>query len=520
MLAQQTPVVSPDRQTPTQSLPNPLFPVFLKLEQLRLLLVGAGNVGLEKLTAVLSNAPATRIQVVALEVSPAFKAYADKYPNVEILIKPYEPADLDSCDIAIVATADITLDEQISLDAKAKSKLINVADKPTLCDFYLGSIVKKGSIKIAISTNGKSPTLAKRLKTVLQDGLPGELETSLDNLQKFRKTLTGDFQHKVQALNQVTQGLVNPLQKKESEKPRLLRASFWKKLGLYTIAFLAVMLLGYWLFGYVLPVHWVNKSFDYLAGSLDKQFFWMFAAGFCAQLVDGAMGMGYGVLSTTFLLSSNLPIPIAGISSSVHMAEMFSVGTAGISHYKYKHVNKKLWVALVIPGAIGAILGALFIGTMGKEFGHILRPLIAIYTFYLGFKIVKKAFKNLKLQRHRKIVNVRPVAFVGGFLDAFGGGWGPLVTSTLISGGRDPLYTIGSSTFTKFFTSIGSTATFIIVFGQMHFQVIAGLIFGGVLAAPFAARLSGKLPIKTMYICVGILVILCSLRVLWGVFMP
>lgn len=502
------------------SLPNPLFPVFLKLEQMRLLLVGAGNVGLEKLTAVLSNAPATQITVVALEVSSGFKAYADKFPNVIIQIKAYDPLDLDDCDIAIVATADIALDEQIRLDAKSKSKLINVADKPTLCDFYLGSIVKKGSIKIAISTNGKSPTLAKRLKTVIQDGLPNDLETSLDNLQKIRKSLGGDFQHKVQHLNQLTQGLVNPLQKTEEEKPRILRPRFWKKAGLYTLAFLATMLFGYWLFGFVLPVHWVNKSFDYLAGSLDQQFLWMFAAGFFAQLVDGAMGMGYGVLSTTFLLSSNLPIPIAGISSSVHMAEMFSVGTAGISHYKYKHVNKKLWVALVIPGAIGAILGALFIGSVGKEFGHILRPLIAVYTFYLGFKIVKKAFKNLKLQRHRKIVNVRPVAFVGGFLDAFGGGWGPLVTSTLISGGRDPLYTIGSSTFTKFFTSIGSTATFIIVFGQMHFQVIAGLIFGGMLAAPFAARLSGKLPIKTMYICVGILVILCSLRVLWGVFMP
>jgi len=520
MLAEHTPVVSVAPPIPMDSVPNPLFPVFLKLEQLRLLLVGAGNVGLEKVTAVLTNAPATAIQVVALEASEAFKAYVSKYPNVQIRIKAYEPADLDHCDLAIVATADIALDEQIRRDAKVKSKLINVADKPTLCDFYLGSIVRKGSIKIAISTNGKSPTLAKRLKTVIQDGLPGELETSLNNLQKFRKTLSGDFQHKVEALNQLTQGLVNPSHKSQQEKPWILRASFWKKAALFTLAFLATMLFGYWLFGYVLPVHWVNRSLDYLAGSLDQQFFWMFAAGFFAQLVDGAMGMGYGVLSTTFLLSSNLPIPIAGISSSVHMAEMFSVGTAGISHYKYKHVNKKLWVALVIPGAIGAILGALFIGTMGKEFGHILRPLIAIYTFYLGFKIVKKAFKNLKLQRHRKIVNVRPVAFVGGFLDAFGGGWGPLVTSTLISGGRDPLYTIGSSTFTKFFTSIGSTATFIIVFGQMHFQVIAGLIFGGMLAAPFAAKLSGKLPIKTMYICVGILVILCSLRVLWGVFMP
>lgn len=512
-------MVATEAPIPQSTVPNPLFPVFLKLEQLRLLIVGGGNVGLEKLSAVLSNAPATRITVVALELNDAFNTFAGKYPNVRIQLKAYEPTDLDDCDLAIVATADIALDERIRADANAKGKLINVADKPTLCDFYLGSIVKKGSIKIAISTNGKSPTLAKRLKTVIQDGLPGELEVSLDNLQRIRKSLGGDFRYKVQHLNQLTQGLVNPVHKTPAEKPRLLRARFWKKAGLYAVAFVATMLLGYWLFGYILPVGWVDRSFDYLTGSLDQQFLWMFAAGFLAQLVDGAMGMGYGVLSTTFLLSSNLPIPIAGISSSVHMAEMFSVGTAGISHYKYKHVNKKLWVALVIPGAIGAILGALFIGTVGKEFGHILRPLIAVYTFYLGFKIVKKAFKNLRLQRHRKIVNVRPVAFVGGFLDAFGGGWGPLVTSTLISGGRDPLYTIGSSTFTKFFTSIGSTATFIIVFGQMHFQVIAGLIFGGMLAAPFAARLSGKLPIKTMYICVGILVILCSLRVLWGVLM-
>jgi uncharacterized membrane protein YfcA len=242
----------------------------------------------------------------------------------------------------------------------------------------------------------------------------------------------------------------------------------------------------------------------------------MFIVGFVAQFVDGALGMGYGVLSTTFLLSANIPISIAGISSSVHMAEMFSVGTAGISHYKYKHVNKKLWVALVIPGVIGAILGALFIGALGKSFGHYLRPVVAVYTFYLGFKILKKSFKSLKAQRRRKLVNVRPVALLGGFLDAFGGGWGPLVTSTLISGGRDPLYTIGSSTFTKFFTSIASTATFIIVFNQMHFQLITGLVIGGMLAAPLAAKLSGKIPLKTMFLAVGILVILCSLRVFYN----
>lgn len=430
--------------------------------------------------------------------------------------KTYQPDDLDNADLVIAAVNDLSLAQQIHDDAHAKGLLVNVADKPELCDFYLSSIVQKGSLKIAISTNGKSPTLAKRLKEILSQSIPDEIETSLDNLQQIRQSLNGDFQHKVNRLNEITRTLVEPADKKQPAKPFYYRKAFWKKLPFYIAACVGVMLFGYWIFGFVIPIHWLHDGFSYLASGVNEQFLWMFVAGFAAQLVDGAMGMGYGVLSTTFLLSANLPIPIAGISSSVHMAEMFSVGTAGISHYKYKHVNKKLWVALVIPGIIGAVLGAIFIGTLGKSFGNYLRPVVAIYTFYLGFRILKKSFKSLKAQRQRKLVNVRPVALIGGFLDAFGGGWGPLVTSTLISGGRDPLYTIGSSTFTKFFTSIASTATFIIVFNQMHFQLIAGLVIGGMLAAPIAAKLSGKIPLKSMFLAVGILVILCSLRVFYN----
>ncbi|HEY0299581.1 MAG TPA: TSUP family transporter [Arachidicoccus sp.] len=500
------------------SATNPLFPIFLKLEQLHLLLIGAGNIGVEKLLAVLSNAPKTKVTVVAKEVSRSFQQSFCNKENIQIIEKAYDISDLDQCDIAIVAVNDIALAQQIKTDAQQKGILINVADKPDLCDFYLGSIASKGSIKVAISTNGKSPTIAKRLKEIINQSLPDTLENSLDSLQQVRKSLNGDFHTKVEKLNALTEILVTKKNNGTTRKPLVLQSAFWKKFLLYTISIIAVMLLGYWLFAFVLPVHWIDTSLHYLAGSIDEKFLWMFAAGFFAQLVDGAMGMGYGVLSTTFLLSANLGIPIAGISSSVHMAEMFSVGTAGISHYKYKHVNKKLWIALVIPGAIGAVLGAIFIGTLGKTFGNYLKPFVALYTFYLGFKIVRKAFKSLRAQRQRKLVNVRPVAFIGGFLDAFGGGWGPLVTSTLISGGRDPLYTIGSSTFTKFFTSIASTATFIIVFHQMHFQVIAGLIFGGMVAAPLAAKLAGKLPLKVMFISVGTLVILCSLRVIWSSF--
>ncbi|PZP40855.1 MAG: ABC transporter permease [Pseudopedobacter saltans] len=227
------------------------------------------------------------------------------------------------------------------------------------------------------------------------------------------------------------------------------------------------------------------------------------------------MGMGYGVLSTTILLQSG--ISLAAVSSSVHMAEMFSVGAAGLSHYKYKHVNKKLLLKLAIPGVIGAVCGALFIGYFGSKYGKMLRPFVSLYTMYLGFKIVQKAFKKRNAHK-KKISNVAPVAFIGGLLDAFGGGWGPLVTSTLISGGRDPKYTIGTSTLTKFFTSIFSTATFVFILKETHFNVIAGLIVGGLIAAPIAAKLSGKLPLKGMFIAVGILVIVCSLKVILGFF--
>ncbi|MDE1193214.1 MAG: TSUP family transporter [Arachidicoccus sp.] len=492
----------------------------MKPENFRLLIVGGGKVALEKLSVLMSHAPAVKVTVVAREALGEIKQLADSSENISLIQKEYEVSDLENADLVIVAVNDIACAGKICKEAHCKKLLVNVADTPDLCDFYLSSIVKKGNLKIAISTNGKSPTLGKRLKEILNNAIPEEIDTSLEQLNLIRNQLAGDFDRKVRKLNELTKIMTEDMKEKKTIiKPAALdRTSFWKKVALLAVIILASMFVGYFLLSAVLPANWVKAGGNALANTFNEQFIWMFIAGFAAQLVDGAMGMGYGVLATTFLLSSNLPIPIAGISSSVHMAEMFSVGTAGISHYKYKHVNKKLWVALVIPGIIGAVAGAVFIGTMGKSLGNYLRPVVSIYTFYLGFKIFQKAFKNYKEKNKTKLLNVRPVALIGGFLDAFGGGWGPLVTSTLISGGRDPLYTIGSSTFTKFFTSIASTATFVIVFHQMHFQLIAGLIIGGVLAAPLAAKLSGKIPLKTMFIAVGILVILCSLKVLYNFF--
>lgn len=191
--------------------------MFFKLEQLRVLLIGGGNVALEKLQAIINNSPQTKVKVVTRAVNEDFAALASEYENVCVTITDYDSSWLNDCDLVIAAVNDIPTSEQIRTDARQAGKLINVADKPELCDFYLGSIVTKGSLKLAISTNGKSPTVAKRLKEVFNELLPDELEQVLDNLQQIRNELKGDFQHKVSELNKITKTLIEKPAPKDAE---------------------------------------------------------------------------------------------------------------------------------------------------------------------------------------------------------------------------------------------------------------------------------------------------------------
>jgi len=188
---------------------NNLFPVFLKLEELRLLIVGAGEIGYEKLGTVLLNSPNTRIRIVANYFKPEVEELSFQYPNIQLIYADYKPLFLDQCDLVIAAVNDIDLAEQIRNDARQKGKLINAADKPSLCDFYLGSVVTKGDIKIAISTNGKSPTLARRLKEFFNEVLPDEIETALSNLNTIRNNIKDGFRERVKKLNEITSSLVD-----------------------------------------------------------------------------------------------------------------------------------------------------------------------------------------------------------------------------------------------------------------------------------------------------------------------
>ncbi len=239
-------------------------------------------------------------------------------------------------------------------------------------------------------------------------------------------------------------------------------------------------------------------------------FYWMLLVGFAAEVVAGSMGMGYGVICTTILLILNVPPPV--ISASIHSAESFTSAAGTISHWQLGNVNKKLVKALAIPAVIGAIIGALLLTYVGERYAKMTKPFIAFYTMYLGIRILQNAFKQNEGNKKKKTTNISALGLVGGFIDSFGGGgWGPLVTGTFIKNGHTPRYVIGSSTFAKCILTVASAITFIFTIGIQHWNIVAGLLIGGIVTAPFSAMLTSKLPTKKMFVAVGIVVIFCSL---------
>jgi len=166
--------------------------------------VGGGHVGLEKLTAILKNSPTARISLVARTIQEPIKELAAQHANVTLFERNFKLWDLWNKDLLILAANNRSLHETIRKFARTRHLLINVADTPDLCDFYLGSVVTKGNLKIGISTNGKSPTISKRMREYLEEALPEETNELLENMNKIREQIKGDFNHKVKVLNEVT----------------------------------------------------------------------------------------------------------------------------------------------------------------------------------------------------------------------------------------------------------------------------------------------------------------------------
>jgi len=273
------------------------------------------------------------------------------------------------------------------------------------------------------------------------------------------------------------------------------------------IAIPVVLLVG--LLSTLIYNHHAEFSWDGLVGGFNQEFLVFFGIGVFAQLVDGTLGMGYGATSTSFLLAYGVP-PVVS-STGVHVAEMFTTGASAISHHKFGNINKKLVKNLLIPGVLGSVTGAYLLSDVID--GDFIKPFIAVYMIVLALIIIKKALRKNVVKKKTKKLGI--LATFGGFMDSVGGGgWGPIVTSTLLGRGRDPRYTIGSVNAAEFAVSFASGITFML-FGGIHgWQVIIGLIVGGVAAAPLAAYLVNKIKRKPMMVAVGILIILLSLKTL------
>lgn len=229
-------------------------------------------------------------------------------------------------------------------------------------------------------------------------------------------------------------------------------------------------------------------------------------AGFVAQLIDGVLGMGYGVSATSLLLSLGLAPAVS--SASVHAAESVATGISAYSHYRYGNVIWSVARKLLIPGVIGAVLGAYILTRIP---GETVRPFIAFYLMVMGAMILYKALRRREASASHAPLG--PLGFTGGFCDAIGGGgWGPIVVGTLLARGNPPRTTIGSVSVAEFFVTSAAATTFFLTVGLAAWQPIAGLGIGGALAAPIAAKLVGRIPARPLMIIVGVVVIVLSLR--------
>jgi len=235
------------------------------------------------------------------------------------------------------------------------------------------------------------------------------------------------------------------------------------------------------------------------------------AVGFVAQIIDGALGMAYGLSSTTFLLS--IGIPPAAASASVHTAEVFTTAVSGLSHWKLGNVDKKVFTRLLIPGMLGGILGAYILTAMPAE---IIRPFVSVYLLVMGAVILRRSFQATAPEATPGHYHLIPLGLVGGFCDAIGGGgWGPIVTTTLVARGDDPRITIGSVNLTEFFVTLVESITFALTIGLVHWKIILGLMIGGGLAAPLAAYICKYLPYRVLMTVVGVVIIGLSIRTLY-----
>lgn len=417
------------------------------------LVIGSNQEAWNTLDALLRISPLSNITLAGNNLPAEIMVLRDQYPNLTLLNRSVEAADLEG--------------KQLIIDVSKQATEVETI--PALqAGHWLG--IRQTPIETAVHQL-QSLNILEAIKSPVAAGEEAILATfPHQNLDRIR-----DYQ--------------------------------WRR-----IATLAMTAFGLLLIFNVLSFYVPVQTWPQYLSAIDRQFWLFLGVGFLAQLADGLLGMGYGVVTQIFLL--NAGVPLAAVSSSIHTAEVFTAGASGYSHYRFGNVNRRLFKALVLPGVLGAVAGALLLSWLGEANAGWVKPLLAVYTLLLGIRILSRAFVKKKIKR--KARRLGWLAGAGGFLDSFGGGgWGPLVTSTLLAKGKTPQYVIGTVSLTEFFVTFASAVTFFTFIGMSHWMVIAGLLIGGVAAAPFSARLAGKLPVRWMFMLVGVTVVLWSLRILW-----
>lgn len=252
-----------------------------------------------------------------------------------------------------------------------------------------------------------------------------------------------------------------------------------------------------------------------LESILTPELLFFFIIGFGAQIIDGSLGMAYGVTANSFLLGVGVPPALA--SASVHTAEVFTTAASGFSHWRLGNIDKQIIKRLAITGVLGGIIGAYLLSNLD---GSQIKPWIALYLLFMGIRILVKAFRPANGISHALRDRLSLLGLFGGFMDAIGGGgWGPVVTTTMLANGEPPRQTIGSVNLTEFFVTLAQAITFFFTLGALDMPVVVGLLAGGALAAPLGAFLTRRIPTKPMLIVVGSLVIFLQIRTLlqvWG----
>lgn len=448
------------------------FPVFLKPEKLSILIVGDGKSEYDRVLFLIKEFNPLEIKIIAPQISSELNHLAKEYSIINIVEKNLEEKDFHNVHLAFF-TCQIEDANTLKNLASKYSVLVHFSHFPEFNDFE--EIVP---VESDIANSEKIEHFKKKIAT----------------LQKLSK----DFSENLES--------ADPFEQLENTTKIAKAAQLKSNVYLAIIGVLVfIALLGITINEFNLYI----EVKDFLAKD-HYIFFWMLLVGFLAEIIAGSMGMGYGIICTTILLLLNVPPPL--VSASIHSAESFTSAAGSMSHFKLGNVNMKLVKRLAPFAILGAIIGSLSLTYFGEHYAHIVKPLIAFYTLYIGINILRKSLmKSRKISKNRKRSNLTFLGIIGGFIDSFaGGGWGPLVTGSLIKDGRTPRYVIGSSTLTKFMLTITSAITFVYTIGIHHWNIVLGLLIGGIVTAPFSAMLTAKLPVKKMTIFISILVIIMS----------